>query len=165
MKTHIYNPANGAPIKNWWDGTSRWNLGVDEVAGFPQDVGKRLLETYQFLVEVSVDEFESRLAKLEKEEPTKIKVNPEGQLVPKSEEEVEAEREVIEKKKESVKAAKEKVKKAKDAEPATPNYWELPRGDLIAECDRRNIEVKGLGKKGVYVTKEQLINLLENDDR
>ena len=58
-----------------------------------------------------------------------------------------------------------KVKEAKDAEPAKPEYWELNRGALINEVNKRGIEIKGLNTKGVYISKEQLINYLENDDK
>ena len=54
------------------------------------------------------------------------------------------------------------IKKAKDAEPDELNYWEMPRGALLNELDKRGVEVKTA--KGVYVTKEHLITLLENDD-
>ena len=165
MKKYLYNPNNGAPIKNWFDGSSHWNLDVGEVLAFPKDAGERLLRTYGFLQELSPEEFEVQLAKLEKTEPAKIKVDSDCSLKPKSEEEVEAEKESLEAKKEEVKKLKKKVKEAKDAEPAKPHYYELPRGALINEINKRGIEVPGLGKKSVNVTKDQLINYLENNDK
>lgn len=163
-KIYLYNPESGAPIKNWYDGSNFWKLAVGECAAFPVDVAARLRATYGFLQELSSEEFEIRLGKLEKEEPAKIKVSPEGTLEPKSNEEIAGEKEVIEAKKKEIKTLKEKVTKAKDAEPAKGEYWELPRGALINELKKREIEVKGLGKKGITVSKEQLINLLESDD-
>ena len=160
---YLYNPDSGAPIKNWWDGHNYWNLAIGEVAGFPEATAGLLKKTYGFLVEVSVEEFEARLERLEKHVPLKVKVGDEGGLVPKSEDEIEEEKTKLEEEKKTIKKAKEKVMAAKEAEPATPDLWELSRGDLINECNRRNIEVKGLGKKGIRVTKEQLINLLENE--
>ena len=163
MKKYIYNPNNGALIKNWFDGSSFWNLKVGEVSAFPLDVGERLMRTYGFLQELSPEEFEVQLAKLEKE-PAKIKVDSDGSLQPKSDEELKVEKEVLEVKKEKVKELKKKVKEAKDAEPAKPEYHELSRGALINEVNKRGIEVKGLNVKGVWVTKDQLISYLENDD-
>lgn len=165
MKKYLYNPKSGSSIKNWYDGTNYWNLEVDEVAAFPEGTGEKLQRTYGFLQELSPEEFEVQLAKLEKVEPVKIKVDADGSLQPKSEEEMEEDKKSLEVKKEKVKALKKKVKEAKDAEPAKPKYWELSRGALINEINKREIEVKGLNKKGVNVTKEQLINYLENYDK
>lgn len=164
MKKYIFNPNNGAAIKNWNDGSSYWNLKVGEVMAFPKDVGEKLLRTYGFLQEFSPEEFEVQLAKLDQTEVPKIKVDSDGALQPKSEEEVKVEKEVLEVKKEKVKELKKKVKEAKDAEPAKPEYHELSRGALINEVNKRGIEVKGLSVKGVWVTKDQLISYLENDD-
>ena len=164
MKKYLYNPEDGSVIKNWWDGNSHWSLDVGECAMFPERVGLALKETYGFLQEIDPEEFELRLNKLEKEEVPKVKPNADGQLVPKDEEEVEEDEKVLETKKETAKKVKEKVDKAKDAEPQSPGYWELTRGALIAECNKREIDIKGLHNKGVYISKEQLINLLESDD-
>lgn len=163
-KIYLYNPERGSPIKNWYDGTSYWKLAVGDTAAFPQEVGRRLKQTYGFLQELSAEEFEVQLAKLAKAEPARIKVSPEGQLVPKSEEELAEEKKQFEVKKEEIKSLKEKMAKAPEAKPDEPAYWELSRGALINELDKRGVEIKGLNKKGVYVTKEQLISLLENDD-
>ena len=162
-KVYLANPDNGAPIKNWWDGSNRWSLGVGEVKAFPVEAARHLLAVFGFLQEVSVEEFETRIAALDRVEVPKIKVSPEGGLVPKPEVEVQAEVEVLETKKATLKKEKKKVEAAEDAEPEKPDYWELSRGDLINECQKRGIEIKGLGKKGVSVTKEFIINLLEND--
>ena len=62
------------------------------------------------------------------------------------------------------KEMKSKIEDAKEASEVHPEYWELSRGDLINETKRREIEVKGLNKKGSYISKEQLIQYLENDD-
>ena len=163
-KTYLYNPDSGAPIKNWWNGHNFWSLGVDEVAAFPEDVGSALKHTYGFLQEVSPEEFELKLAKLEREEPSKLKVGPAG-LEEKHPEEVEEEKKVIEKKKVEAKKLKVKLDKAKDAEPSKPEYWERPRGSLLAEVSNRGIQAKVLDDKKSYVSKETLIQLLENDDK
>lgn len=165
MKIYLYNPENGAPIKNWYDGTNYWKLGIGEVAVFPEAVGYKLKQTYGFLRELNLEEFEAQLAKLEKSEPAKIKVDSDGTLQPKTEEEMVVEKKEVEIKKEAVKSLKKKAKEAKDAEPSYPDYWELNRGSLVNEINKRGIEVKGLNTKGVYVTKEQLISYLENDDK
>ena len=164
MKKYLFNPDNGAPIKNWFDGTNFWNLNVGEVLAFSEQAANGLLKTYGFLQELSSEEFEVQLAKLDTE-PAKIKVDSDGSLQPKTEEEVKIEKEVLEVKKEKVKKLKKKVKEAKDAEPAKPEYWELPRGALINEVNKRGIEIKGLQTKGVHISKEQLISYLENDDK
>ena len=164
MKTYIYNPESGAPVKNWFDGHSYWSLEVGEVAAFPERSAEMLKDTYGFLQVISLEEFEARLAKLDKEEVSTVRPNADGQIVPKSEAELEADKKALEAKKKEAKALKSKVEKAKDAEPAQPAYWEMPRGALIAEVAKREIDVKGLGKKGSYISKEQLINYLESDD-
>ena len=163
-KIYLHNPDNGAKIKNWYDGSNFWSLDVGEVAAFPKGAGEDLARTYGFLRKISLEDFEAELTKLDKTEPTKIKVASDGSLQPKSKEEIDAEKEVLETKKEEVKKLSKKIKEAKDAEPAKPHYYELPRGALINECNKRGIEVKGLNTKGVHVTKDQLINYLENDD-
>lgn len=161
-KKYLYNPKNGSPIKNWYDGTNYWNLEVGEVVAFPKDSGERLLKVYGFLQELSPEEFEIQLAKLEKAEPVKVKVAFDGSLQPKSEEELESDKKELNAKKEQVRELKKKVKGAKDAEPAKPAYWELSRGSLLNEINKRGIELKTA--KGVYITKDQLINYLENYD-
>lgn len=164
MKIYLHNPDNGSKIKGWYDGSNYWKLDVGEVAAFPKGAGEGLVRTYGFLRRLSLEEFEIQLAKLEKEEPAKIKVASDGSLQPKSEEEIKVEKEVIEVKKEEVKKLKKKVKEAKDAEPDKPHYYEMSRGALINEASKRGIEIKGLGVKGVTITKDQVINYLENDD-
>lgn len=164
MKQYLYNPDSGAPIKNWYDGHNFWNLAVGEVAAFNERTAQMLKETYGFLQVISLDEFEARIAKLDKEEVPTVRPNADGQIVPKSEEELNADKEALEAKKKEAKKLKAKVKEAKDAEPATPAYWEMSRGALIVEVSKREIDVKGLGKKGSYISKEQLINYLESDD-
>ena len=161
-KVYLYNPEDGAPIKNWWDGSDRWNLDVGEVKAFPERAAELLTDVYAFLQKVSLEEYEEKIAKLENEETPKIKVGAEGGFVPKSSQELDQDEASKEKKKAKLKKEKDKVVAAKDAEPENPNLWELSRGDLINECTRKGIEIKGLGKKGVRVTKEQIINLLEN---
>lgn len=163
-KVYLYNPENGAPIKNWWDGHNFWTLGVDEVAAFPEDAGNRLKMTYGFLQEVSPEDFELKLAKLNRAEPSNIKVGPNG-LTEKSAEEIEEEKKAIEKEKAVAKKLKVKLDKAKDAEPEKPEYWERPRGSLMAEVKNRGIEAKVLEDKKNYVSKETLIQLLENNDK
>jgi hypothetical protein len=163
MKIYLENPSNGAPIKNWYDGHNYWSLEVGEVMAFPESVGQALRHTYGFLREVSLEEFELQLSKLESIQIPKVKVNESGQLVPKDEEEVAKEKEELEVKKEEVKKAKGKVSKANDAKPSKPSYQDLPRGALIAECNKRGVEIKGFGR-GV-VSKQRIIELLENDDK
>lgn len=164
MKIYLYNPENGAPIKNWWDGHNFWTLDVDEVVAFPEAAGNMLKSTYGFLQEVSPEEFELKLAKLERTEPTKIKVGPEG-LTEKLPEEIEEEKKVLDKEKSKAKKLKAKLDKAKDAEPQSPDYWERPRGSLMAEVLKRGIQAKVLEDKKNYVSKETLIQLLENNDK
>ena len=161
-KKYLYNPSSGAPIKKWYDGTNFWKLDVGEIAAFPEKSAELLKYTYGFLQEVSPDDFDSYLAKLEKEEVSKVVVDANGQAQAKPVEAVEAEEKVLEKKKKVAKEVKAKLAKAKDAEPDKLNYWEMPRGALLNELDKRGVEVKTA--KGVYVTKEHLITLLENDD-
>ena len=161
-KKYLYNPDNGANIKKWFDGTNFWKLEVGEVAAFPDKVGERLKTTYGFLQEVNPEDYDSYLAKLEKQEVSKVVVDNEGMAQAKPVEIVEAEEKVLKEKVKVAKAIKEKVKKAKDAEPDDLDYWEMPRGALLNELDKREVEVKTA--KGVYVSKEQLISLLENDD-
>ena len=161
MKIYLYNPDSGAPVKNWWDGHNYWSLAVGEVAIFPEAAGRLLKTTYAFLVEVSIEEYEAKLTQLEKAEPKKIKVAPSGEIVPKEADELVADQVILDQEKAATKKVKEKVAKAKEAEPVDPEYWELSRGDLINECHRRAIEIKAPSK----VTKESLINLLENDDQ
>ena len=163
-KQYLYNPESGAPIKNWYDGHNFWNLAVGEVAAFPEKSAQMLQEVYGFLQTISLDEFEAKLVKLDKEEVPTVRPNADGQIVPKDEDELKVDKEVLANKKKEAKALKAKVEKAKDAEPATPNYWELPRGALINEINKRGIEVQGLNKKGSHISKESLINYLENDD-
>ena len=164
MKIYLHNPDSGAPIKNWWDGHNFWSLDVGEVKAFSEGAGSGLKRTYGFLQEVSPEEFELKLAKLEREEPSKLKVGPEG-LTEKHPEEIEEEKKVIEKKKVEAKKLKAKLDKAKDAEPEQPHYYERPRGSLLAEVKKRGIEAKVLEDKKNYVSKDTLIQLLENDDK
>ena len=140
-------------------------MKVGEVRAFPVDAGTRLKEVYGFLQEISLEEYESKITALEKEEVPKIKVDSEGKLVPKSSDELKADEGTRKEKISKLEKEKDLAENAEDAEPEKPGYWELSRGDLINECNKRSIDVKGLGKKGVYVSKEQLINLLENDDQ
>lgn len=163
-KTYLHNPESGAPIKNWYDGTNFWSLGIGEVAAFPERAAHMLKETYGFLQVLSLDEFEAQLAKLDKEEVATVKPNADGQIVPKSDDELSVDKEVLVKKKKEAKILKAKIEKAKDAEPVKPEYWEMSRGALINEINRREIEVQGLGKKGSYISKESLINYLESND-
>lgn len=160
-KIYLYNPDNGSPIKKWFDGMNFWKLDIGEIAAFPENSGTRLKTTYGFLQVVSPDEFDAYLAKLDKQVISKVKVGVEG-LEPKPADEVEAEEQVLEIKKKEAKAMKAKIKTAKDAEPDKLNYWEMNRGLLLNEIGRRGLEVKTA--KGVYVSKEQLISLLENND-
>ena len=164
MKIYLYNPDSGAPIKNWWDGHNFWSLDVGEVKAFSEGAGQALRHTYGFLQEVSPEEFELKLAKLEREEPSEIKVGPTG-LEQKKPDEIEEEKKEIEKKKTEAKKLKSKLDKAKDAEPEQPHYYERPRGSLLAEVKKRGIEAKVLEDKKSYVTKDTLIQLLENDDK
>ena len=162
MKQYLYNPENGAPIKKFYDGHNFWKLDVGEVAAFPEAVGERLKHTYAFLQEVNPEDYDNYLAKLEKQEVSKVVVDDVGQAHAKPFEVVEAEEKVLKVKVETAKKIKDKVKKAKDAEPDKLNYWEMPRGALLNELDKREVEVKSA--KGVYISKEQLISLLENND-
>ena len=163
-KTYLFNPLSGSKIKNWSDGSNFWALDVGEIAGFSEKTAEMLRSTYGFLQVVSQDEYEAQLAKLESTEIPKIRVGSDGSLQPKSSSEIAGEKATLEEEKKALKAGKEKLDKAKDAEPDVMDYWEMNRGSLINELKKREIEIKGLGKKGVTVSKEQLINLLENDD-
>lgn len=163
MKRYLLNSEKGAPIKNWYDGSNHWSLDVGEVKAFPEAAADLLVNVYAFLQEVSVEEYEAQLAKLDKVVPMKVKVGDEGGFVPKNENEIKEEKEELEVKKTNVKKAKKKVEEAKDAEPEKPSLWEMTRGALIALAGKKNVEIKGLGKKGVKVTKEQIINLLEDE--
>ena len=165
MKVYLYNPESGAPIKNWNDGTNRWSLAVGETKAFPLEAGNGLKETYGFLQVVSEQEFDNALDALDKKKLAKIKVDEDGSLVPKEEEELKEEQERTETKKKNLRSLKAKIKDAEDAEPEKPTYWELPRGDLINEVRKRELDVKGLNKKGSFVSKEQLIAYLEQDDQ
>ena len=111
---------------------------------------------------VSPEEFDSYLAKLDKKEVSKVVVDDKGQAQAKPVEVVEKEEKELVEDKKVAKELKEKVKKAKDAEPDDLEYWEMSRGALLNELDKRGLEVKTA--KGVYVSKEQLISLLENND-
>ena len=161
-KIYLYNPDNGASIKKWYDGTNFWKLGVGEIAAFPEKAGQLLKHTYAFLQEVSPEDFDTYLAKLEKQEVAKVVVDANGQAQAKPVEVVEAEEVALKEKVKVAKKIKTKLKDAKDAEPDKLGYWEMSRGALLNEIDKRDIEVKVA--KGVYVGKEQLISLLENDD-
>ena len=161
-KKYLYNPENGANIKKWYDGHSFWKLNVGEVVAFPEAVGERLQDTYAFLQEVNPEDYDAYLAKLDKLEVSKVVVDDVGQAHAKPAEVVEAEEKALKEKVKVAKEIKDKVKKAKDAEPDKLNYWEMPRGALLNEIDKRGLEVKTA--KGVYVSKEQLISLLENND-
>ena len=162
MKIYLYNPDNGANIKKWYDGHNFWKLDVGEVAAFPDAVGERLKDTYAFLQEVNPEDYDVYLAKLEKQEVSKVVVDNVGQAHAKPAEVVDAEEKALKAKVEVAKKIKDKVKKAKDAEPDKLDYWEMPRRALLNEIDKRGLEVKTA--KGVYVSKEQLISLLENND-
>jgi hypothetical protein len=162
MKLFLYNPENGSSIKKWYDGSSFWKLEVGEMAAFPVAVGERLKETYGFLQVVSPEDFDSYLAKLDKKEVSKVVVDSQGQAQAKPVEVVEKEEKALLEEKKLAKEMKEKVKKVKDAEPDDLEYWEMSRGSLLNEIDKRGLEVKTA--KGVYVSKEQLISLLENND-
>ena len=161
-KIYLYNPENGGNIKKWYDGHNFWKLEVGEVAAFPEAVGERLKYTYAFLQEVNPEDYDSYLAKLEKSEVAKVVVDDKGMAHAKPSDIVEAEEKALKEKVKVAKAIKVKVEKAKDAQPDKLNYWEMPRGALLNEIDKRGLEVKTA--KGVYVSKEQLISLLENND-
>ena len=163
MKIYLYNPSSGAPIKNWYDGSSRWSLEVDEVKAFPSAVADKLCEIYGFLQRVSEQESEQKLAELEAKEPAVVKVAPTGELVPKTEAELVVEKKEIEEKKSVIKKLAAKVKKAPEAEPSNPPYIEWSRGELISEAHKRKVEIKGIGSS--RVSKEQIIALLENADK
>jgi len=160
MKKYLYNPKSGAPIKNWYDGSNRWSLGVDEVKAFPLDVAEKLAGVYGFLQVLDEDTAERRLEAIP--EPAVVEVAPTGELVPKSEEKLEVEKKIVEVKKEEVKELIKKVKKATEAKPSNPAYEDWSRGELISECHKRNIEIKGLGKS--VISSKRIISLLENDD-
>ena len=163
MKVFLFNPSNGAPIKNWYDGSNRWSLDVDEVKSFPSATADKLVEIYGFLQRLSEGEAETKLAKVEDEKPAQVKVGPLGNLVPKAPEELAQDEEETKEKKVKAKKLVEKVKKAKDAEPENPPYEEWSRGELITEAHKLKIEIKGLGKS--KITKEQLVNLLNNEKK
>jgi len=158
---YLYNPKNGAPIKNWNDGQNRWTLDVDEVKAFPEKAAELLSGVYGFLRKLTEDEAETMLeiAQSKKVEQNKV---VEGIIVSKTNEEIAVEEEVIKKAEKEAKEIVAKIKKAPEAEPSKPKYEELNRGDLISECHKRKIEIKGLGRS--YVSKEHIIQLLENDD-
>ena len=163
-KVFLYNPQNGSPIKNWYDGSERWSLEIDEVKGFPTQTANALRGVFGFLQEVSEQDSEALLLRLEEKEknPTTVRLDGSGDFVPKPESEIKAELEEIKKKKEVVKKVLAKVKKAPEAKPENPSYDEMNRGEVFAECVKRGIEIKGLGKS--RVSKEQLVALLINDD-
>lgn len=160
MDKFLYNPTK-AEIKNWFDGVNRWSLGPDEVKAFPEEVAHKLVSVYQFLVMLTEAEVDARLAALEAEKVVDVKVEGD-KIVPKSEDEVKADKEKLETKKKVAKTLKTKVSKASKAEPDKVDYHSLSRGDLIALAHSRGVEIKGLGN--VSITKEQVIQLLENDD-
>lgn len=161
-KIYIYNPPTGSPIKNWYDGSSRWSLDVDEAKSFPESVANNLASTYGFLEVINESEVDSLVARLEEKKVSKLKATPDGEIVPKEEEEVAKEEVELEEKKKTTKKLVARVKKAEVAKPEKPGYDELSRGDLISECHKRKVEIKGLGKS--YISKKQIIMLLENDD-
>lgn len=164
MKVFLHNPTNGAPIKNWYDGSERWSLDVGEVKAFPTKAAEALSAVFGFLRVVSEEEYELMLARLEEKEknPPKVKVDASGDLVPKADAEVAAEVEKTKKEIDTVKKVLAKVKKAPDAKGENPPYSEWSRGEVFAEVGKRGLEIKGLGKS--RISKEQLINILENDD-
>ena len=159
MKVYLYNPKNGAPIKNWFDGSNRWSLDIDEVKAFPPSVADSLSGVFGFLQRLDENTAERML---EIPEPTVVEVAPTGELVPKSEEKLEKEKEVIKVKKAEAKELISKIKKAPEAKPSNPGYEDWSRGELISECHKRNIEIKGLGKS--VISAKRIIALLENDD-
>src|SRR3990167_8374969 len=161
MKVFLLNPTNGAAVKNWYDGSNRWSLNVGEVKAFPPAVADKLTEIFGFLQKLSEGEAEAKLAQVEQEEPSQVKVGPLGNLVPKTPLEIAQDEEVLKEKKVAVKKMVEKVKKAKDAEPENPPFEEWSRGELIAEAHKRKIEIKGLGKG--KVSTEHIISLLKNE--
>ena len=135
---------------------------MNEVKAFSPAVADKLVEIFGFLQKVSEQESEQLLAKLDVE-PVAVKVAPTGELVPKTEEELAGEKAEIEEKKTAVKKLTAKIKKAPEAEPENPPYKEWSRGELISEAHKRKVEIKGFGKG--YVSKEQIIQLLENNDK
>ena len=161
MKIFLFNPTNGAPVKNWYDGSNRWSLDIGEVKSFPPAVADKLAETFGFLQRLSEGDAEAKLAQAEQEEPSQVKVGPLGNLIPKTPTEIAQDEEVVKEKKVSAKKIIEKIKKAKDAEPENPPFEEWSRGELIAEAHKRKIEIKGLGKG--KVSTEHIISLLKNE--
>ena len=161
MKIFLFNPTNGAPVKNWYDGSNRWSLDIGEVKSFPPAVADKLAETFGFLQRLSEGDAEAKLAQAEQEEPSQVKVGPLGNLIPKTPTEIAQDEEAVKEKKVSAKKIIEKIKKAKDAEPENPPFEEWSRGELIAEAHKRKIEIKGLGKG--KVSTEHIISLLKNE--
>src|SRR3990167_11315562 len=161
MKIFLFNPTNGAPVKNWYDGSNRWSLDIGEVKSFPPAVADKPAETFGFLQRLSEGDAEAKSAQAEQEEPSQVKVGPLGNLIPKTPTEIAQDEEVVKEKKVSAKKIIEKIKKAKDAEPENPPFEEWSRGELIAEAHKRKIEIKGLGKG--KVSTEHIISLLKNE--
>ncbi len=164
-KTYIYNPTDGAPITNWYDGHSYWSIAVDEVKNLPPDVAKRLKATYGFLVEITQEEAESMLARVEEtiKSPAPNKVVG-GEIVVKTEDEIVQEIAAAQTKKGFLKKLLAKIKKSSEDEskPAQPKYEDLSRGLLLSEAIKRNLDLKAFGK--TKITKEQVISMLRNND-
>jgi hypothetical protein len=163
-KIYLYNPPDGAPIKNAYDGSERWSLDVGEAKAFPEKAGNYLKNTFEFLQEQAPDDAVAEVKRLEAQVVSEVKAKEDGTgLEPKSPEEKAKDEEKLEEKKEVAKKKAEKIKAAPEAEPENPSYHELKRGELITLCAEREIELKGYGKRNIK--KEELIQLLENDDK
>src|SRR3989338_9480442 len=94
-KKYLYNGDKGENIKKWFDGTNFWKLEVGEVAAFPDKVGERLKTTYGFLQEVNPEDYDSYLAKLEKQEVSKVVIDDIGMAHAKPSEVVEVEEKAL----------------------------------------------------------------------
>ena len=53
MAKALYNPKDGALIKGFVWSHARWDLKINEMKKFPDDVGAALLKHFEFLVEVT----------------------------------------------------------------------------------------------------------------
>jgi len=52
MPVAVYNPKHGASIRDFVWSKAKWNLGVNKILSFPDEVGEALLKTYDFLLKV-----------------------------------------------------------------------------------------------------------------
>jgi len=69
MKKIIYNPKNGASIKDFrWMSQKPWSLAVNTMAKFPDIVATELLNRYGFLREIKPEDIQKTLKLMEVKE-------------------------------------------------------------------------------------------------